>query len=85
MLILDGGWCRNLPQPTLVVHYRLAADLPADVVLLHAGRDLRGPLGDVAVRTNALEKGVVTLVRIDGGLYGVLVPLSERGRDASPF
>ena len=67
----------------LVVHDRLTADLPADVVLLHGGCNYRGPLGDMAVCANTLEEGMEISVWIDGRLDGLLIPLSERGHDAS--
>ena len=66
----------------LVVHHGLAADLPAYVVLLHGVGDLRGPLGEVVVRLDALEEGVAIPIRVQGRLDGVLVPLSERCHDA---
>ena len=62
----------------LVVHHGLAADLPAYVVLLHGVGDLRGPLGEVVVRLDALEEGMAIPIRVQGRLDGVLVPLSER-------
>ena len=66
----------------LVVHHGLAADLPANVVLLHGVGDLRGPLGEMVVCLDALEEGVAIPIRIQGRLDGVLVPLSERRHDA---
>ena len=85
MLLLDAGVRRYLPKPALVVHHGLAANLPADVMLLHGVRNLGGPLGEVVVRLDALEESMAIPVRVQRGLDGVLVPLSERRHYASAF
>ena len=69
----------------LVVYHGLATNLPADVMLLHGVRNLGGPFGEVVVRLDALEESMTIPVRIQRGLDGVLVPLSERRHDASSF
>ena len=60
----------------LVVDDRLAAHLPADVVLVDVGRDLVSPIHEVVIGVGALEEGMLIPVRIDGRLQGVLVPLA---------
>ena len=60
----------------LVVDDRLAAHLPANVVLVDVGRNLVGPVHEVAIGVGALEEGMLIPIRIDGRLQGVLVPLA---------
>ena len=65
----------------LVVYHRLATNLAAYVVLLHAVRNLRRPFDDMRVRPNSFEEVVADPVRVQGGLDGILVLLSKRRHD----